>query len=171
MDEVLEVFPDLSLLINSASVFDRVKTGQCGYDGLLKYFRINFFSPFLLSETYFGKCSGGHVINILDTKINENSPDYGPYLLSKKALADYTRMCALNYAPDFRVNGIAPGYILPPVLDGSPSVSDEGEKRIIPLQKKGSPEIIADTMIFLLNNDYITGNIIYADGGQSVKNG
>ena len=70
-------------------------------------------------------------------------------------------------APEVRVNGIAPGAILWPEYSGAEP--PEYQKKLlkkIPLQKTGSPESIAQTAMFLLENDYITGEVIKVDGGR-----
>ena len=79
-----------------------------------------------------------------------------------------TRSLAKDLAPEIRVNGISPGAILWPE-DG---ISEEAKKSIleqIPLNRTGSPQDIADCVLFLLNQaNYITGQIIAVDGGRSV---
>ena len=73
---------------------------------------------------------------------------------------------ALELAPEVRVNGIAPGAILWPG-DGDPS--DEQRRKLkqqVPLQRLGGAQVIADTVLFLASNDYITGEVIRVDGGR-----
>ncbi|MGB3621721.1 MAG: SDR family oxidoreductase, partial [Ketobacter sp.] len=92
---------------------------------------------------------------------------YAAYLLSKKSLAEYTKMAALEFAPEIRVNGIAPGVTLPGETRGNAYV----DWRIagIPLGKKGSDEQLTNSLSYLLQNDFITGQILYVDGGESVN--
>ena len=77
---------------------------------------------------------------------------------------------ALEMAPEVRVNGIAPGAILWP--ENSDARQADYQKAIlekIPLQRTGNPESIAQTVIFLLINDYITGEVIRVDGGRLLQ--
>ena len=86
--------------------------------------------------------------------------------MSKSALAMLTKSLALDLAPYVRVCGVAPGAIL------WPSKSSEKEQvkilNKIPLKAKGDPKNITDSIIFLLNSTYITGEILTVDGGRSI---
>ena len=73
-------------------------------------------------------------------------------------------MAAVELAPKIRVNAIAPGLILPPENKSNSYL--ERLAKNIPLQKKGSLDNIARSVIFLLENDYITGQILFNDGGE-----
>jgi hypothetical protein len=73
-------------------------------------------------------------------------------------------MMALEFAPTIRVNGVAPGLILPP-----PGEDDSYLERLaakLPLKRHGRPRDIARTVVFLLKNEFITGEVIFVDGGQ-----
>ena len=82
---------------------------------------INFTVPSLLTKALYNKIKGNNsknnnmnfVVNILDAKIFGLNPDYYSYTLSKLSMYGLTKMAALSYAPILRVNGIAPGIILP----------------------------------------------------------
>ena len=84
------------------------------------------------------------------------------YLLTKKFLASATKMIALQLAPQVRVNGISPGIILP-------NDQEKDYHQIIPMKKIGEPKNITQTIEFLLNNNFITGQIIAIDGGASLN--
>src|SRR3989338_8191361 len=109
---VLKKFPNLSLLINSASIFEKSSlTDSRAFD---RHFRVNFKTPYILSSEFAKICKQGQIINILDTHITQNKSAFAAYLLSKKSLADFTKLAAVEFAPHIRVNAIAPGLILPP---------------------------------------------------------
>ena len=174
---VLKKFPHLNLLVNSASVYERINflnSTEENYDRLMN---INFKSPFVLSrdfaESLKNTNQNGHIINILDAKMYKNQTDFFLYLLSKRMLAGLTELLALELAPNIRVNGIAPGTILPPNITGnvgSAEKSSEGKFSenlldSIPLKKYGNPLYIIQSIEFLVKNEYLTGQILYADGG------
>jgi pteridine reductase len=75
---------------------------------------------------------------------------------------------ALEMAPQVRVNGIAPGAILWP--ENSDASQQKAILAKIPLKKLGSPESIVQAVLFLLTNDYITGEVIRIDGGRLLSN-
>ncbi len=157
-------FPDLQLLINNASIFEMDSIFERSLKKFDTHFTVNFKTPFILTQEFARTCKSGHIINILDTNITRNRSKYFSYLLSKKCLAELTQFTALELAPKFRVNAIAPGFILPP-SDNSPRKSKDRLKKI-PLEKKGEPYQILQTIEFLIRNDYVTGQIIYSDGGE-----
>ncbi|RJP57914.1 MAG: SDR family oxidoreductase [Candidatus Auribacter fodinae] len=166
IEEVHTACPDLSVLINNASVFERaplVDTEESLFD---RQMLINFKIPYFLTRDFARLSGKGSVINFLDTKISKNGFVYSAYTLSKKALADFTKMAALELAPDIRVNGICPGVILPPP-DKDESYLDNLINSV-PLLKKGSTDDITNAVLFLLENEYLTGQFIFVDGGQSL---
>ena len=162
-----EFFPDCDLLINNASIFERGRLMDTDEDMLDRHLNINLKTPLLLTQE-FAKCtSSGHVINILDTKISRVLIEYFAYTLSKKALADFTKMASKELAPAIRVNGVCPGLILPP-----PGEDDEYLEKLsknIPLERRGNPEQVISAIQFLVKNPYVTGQFIYVDGGEHLK--
>ncbi len=166
ISQVKKEFPDLNLLINNASIFIRSKTVETNNNVLNKTFNINFKAPFILSRDFAQKVTNGDIINILDTKITKNDFLYSAYTLSKKSLADFTLMSAVEFASNIRVNGIAPGLILPPSGKNENYLNNMAKK--IPLKKKGEISDVINAMEFILNNQYITGQIIYVSGGQQL---
>ena len=106
------------------------------------------------------------ILNILDNKIDFAQYEYATYILSKKALEEFTKIAAVELAPHIRVNGIALGVILP-----SPSRKPEYlQWRIdgIPLRKQGGLENLTSAIDYLMMNDFITGQNLRVDGGESI---
>ena len=162
--EVHRAFPDLNVLINNASVFGRVSFKDTDPKTLEHFWSVNLRAPFFLTQSFAGQCSGGNIINILDTKVNRNSIAYLAYTLSKKNLADFTRMAAKILGPAFRVNGISPGPILPSSGMSRSDFEKLGSR--LPLQTTGHPLHIINAVHFCLENAFITGEIINVDGGE-----
>ena len=164
---VQKQFPDCHVLVNNASVFKRsefMETGEALFDEAMA---IHLKAPFFLSQAFARCFKTGLIINMLDTKISKELTSYTAYILSKKGLAELTRLMAKSLGPDFRVNGIAPGIILPSV-DTSQEVV-ERLKMKLPLQKQGSTEQIDQAVRFLLENKFVTGEILYIDGGEHLN--
>ena len=82
-------------------------------------------------------------------------------------LLTLTRMLALELAPNVAVNAVAPGSILPPPGPRRGVSGQAGPSN--PLNGIGTPEDIADTVLFLLRSRFITGQVIYVDGGIHMK--
>ena len=106
----------------------------------------------------------GLVVNLLDQRIAAPTRGYFSYTLSKLALAAATELLAAALAPRVRVNGIAPGLTL---ISGPQSEADF--ERLIdrtPLGRGSSPDAIAQALIYLLEADVVTGQILFVDGGR-----
>ena len=161
---VFDQFNDCSLLINNASVFNRISFSETSSAQFDDDFNINFRAPFFLSQAFAKLCSRGQIINILDTKIKKNHTAYFTYSLSKKALCSFTKMAALELGPLIRVNGISPGLILP----NADTTGEAFEKmaRKLPVREIGGVDMISSVLGFLLDNPFVTGETIFVDGGE-----
>ncbi|WP_462319218.1 SDR family oxidoreductase [Marinilabilia sp.] len=170
-DAVLSVFNRLpgvidkiDALINNASVFDPGRIDETSLSFLRKQMMVNFEAPFLLIQAFKNHFGEGSVVNLLDTKIVSNEGTHAAYLLAKKSLAELTRMAALDFAPHIRVNGVAPGPVLPPPRKSADYLEGVIEKT--PLKRQVDVSDIANSVSFLLNNSSVTGQIIFCDSGS-----
>ena len=165
MSSVCKKF-DIRVLVNNASIFVPDKLTDSNDQLFDELFRTNFMAPFLLTREFARHSEDGLIINLLDTNIRKNKTTHFSYLLFKKFLAVFTTMSALELAPGIRVNGIAPGLILPP--EGKDNSYLERLAVRIPLKKSGEPKNISDTVLFLIKNEFLTGQIIHIDGGENL---
>lgn len=166
ISRVISVFPDLTVLINSASIFERGPFLEGQDEDFDRQFHINFRTPFILTRDFARQARAGLVINMLDTHIQDNVTGYFVYSLTKKSLQSLTEMSAKALGPDIRVNGIAPGLILP-----SKDVDQETFERMarkIPLKRSGGPEDIVQAARYFVSQSFITGQVLYVDGGEHV---
>jgi len=161
---VLEKLPYLNLLINNASVFEYGSIRETSPELFDKHIATNIKAPYFLSRDFSNNVKEGQIINILDTRITSDRSTYAAYSISKKMLAEFTRMAAREFAPKIRVNAIAPGLILPPEGKSEKYLDELAEN--IPMRRKGSTESITGAAAFLEENNYITGQIIFCDGGE-----
>lgn len=162
-------FSNWNLLINNASIFKQSKFIDDDSQ-MLENMNIHLMSPLILAKAFAKNSSqNAQIINMVDKNIARYETRYFHYLLSKKFLAETTKMLALQLAPEIRVNAVAPGFILNAVDD---SDTDELAQKIIkkiPLQSKGEVENIWQTIEFLINNKFVNGQIIFVDGGASLN--
>jgi pteridine reductase len=156
----------LDILVNNAAVFHQNSLRTLSGQKLLDEFWPNLFAPILLMRAFAAQARRGKIVNLLDRRIASLDTSSVPYVLTKKALAEATRMAALELAPGITVNGVAPGAILPPPGKGMKYLHDKAGP--VPLKRQVTPEEIAKAVVFLLQSDSVTGQIVFVDGGQNL---
>ncbi|WP_334059312.1 pteridine reductase [Alteromonas sp. S005] len=170
--KTLDVWGQLDVLVNNASSFYPTPVGDISEDDWDSLVGSNVKGPLFLSQALAPalEANKGCIINMVDMHIDRPLPNHSVYLIAKTGLASLTQSLAIDLAPRVRVNGIAPGAILWPERE-----MDDAEKdkllSSIPLGELGTPEDIANTLLFLVSAPYITGQIIYVDGGRGLHTG
>lgn len=154
----------LDILINNASIFTKDTLRTSVPERVRREFQINLFSPMELIRTFAEQAGEGAVINLLDRRIRCHDTTCVPYSVTKKGLEELTKLAALEYAPHIRINAVAPGPVLSP--PGSTAGSARELAGTIPLDELPTPAQIAAAMLWLLQADSVTGQVIYVDGGQ-----
>ncbi len=157
----------IDILINNASIFDRDTLWEATEESICKNMRIHAVSPLILAREMSRQGRAGHVINLLDTRVAIYDPVHVSYGISKGALLALTGMLALELAPNIAVNAVAPGSILPPPGQSEAYLAKLAQAN--PMKRVGGPEDIVQAVLFLLHSRFITGQIIYVDGGIHMK--
>lgn len=155
------------VLINNASVFSPKSFEETTFEDLRNNHLVHFFYPFFLTKYFARRSSDGVVVNILDTRVVADDIEFFPYTLSKKSLAAFTRMSAKALAPGIRVNAICPGPVLPPGFDDSENM--EQKVAMLPLKKVVAVSDIIKALNYLLDNQSVTGELLFVDGGMHLK--
>lgn len=164
--QVIQKMQGIDLLINNASVFEPAKLVDTTAGFLDRQMNVNFKAPFILIRDFAQILKSGVVVNFVDTRIVTNQSNFAAYSISKKALWELTKMAALEFGPDIRVNAIAPGLTLPPEEKGEDYLLKLAEK--IAMKRPGGLEPILKSLDFILNNDYLTGQLLFCDGGENL---
>jgi pteridine reductase len=159
----------LDMVINNASLFQPSSLDDIGFGDVMRHVHVNAWAPFVLSREFARLAGSGKIVNILDTKISGQDREHAAYILSKRMLASLTMMCAVEFAPVVTVNAVAPGLILPPA--GKDQAYLDGLAKTVPLERHGSPADVADAVLYLLRSDFVTGQVIYVDGGRHLLEG
>ncbi len=165
IEMALKDFDDISLLINSAAIFQKATIEETTKETLEGTIRINLIAPFILMRDYKVRIGSGQIINILDQRIARHLPSFAAYSVSKVALAHLTELAAVEFGDKVRVNGIAPGLILPP--HGRDEDYLERQAESIPLKRPGSIDAVLKGLDYLLDNSFVHGEILFIDGGES----
>ncbi|MFC1497630.1 SDR family oxidoreductase [Verrucomicrobiota bacterium] len=182
----------INILINNAAVFHKYNMETASEAEIAEELQINYHAPVMLTEIFASNLKtsitpslhhsialpAGKVINLLDRRIIGVDPECLPYQLSKKKLAEFTRSAALEFAPHITVNGVAPGAVLPPRSGETAKRRSGDAERVvrdkageIPMRHAGTPEDVAAAIVFLLEADAVTGQVIFVDGGQHLVEG
>jgi pteridine reductase len=160
---------EVSVLVNSAARFDSAPFLDTADAMLDAVWRLNARAPFRLARAVAKgmlRRGSGDILNVLDIGGGVVPwPGYAAYCMSKAAMAMLTQVLSVELAPAVRVNGVAPGTVLPPEAMGAQE--REALRERIPLKRFGSPEDVAETVRFLLTGpDFITGQVVVVDGGR-----
>ena len=161
-------FDGLQLLVNNASAFYPTRFGEIDEQAFDDLLASNFKAPLFLAQACLPalRARGGSIVNLLDIYSMLPLAAHSVYCGAKAANRMLVKSLALELAPEIRVNGVAPGAMLWPA-DSEPSETRLQQLREqVPLQRLGGAQPIADTVLFLATNDYITGEVIRVDGGR-----
>lgn len=155
---------NVEVLVNCASDFRPSGFDDVGSDLYRKEMKINFENIYLLTKAFARMYDRGVIINFIDTKVEKNYSKHLDYILSKKLLKEFTKLSAVHLAPNFRVNAIAPGLILPPKDKDENYLLDLAKD--IPLKTIGGMDEILKAFRFLMDSYFVTGQVLYIDGGD-----
>ncbi|HKR10190.1 MAG TPA: SDR family oxidoreductase [Gemmatimonadaceae bacterium] len=169
VEHMTKVFGSLDVLVNSAAVMLRTPVGEVLVEDWDAMFALNLRAPFFLSQSAARamKDRGGVIINIADLAAFEAWRNYVPHSITKAGVVQMTRALAHALAPKIRVNAIAPGAVLLPE-----GVTPEFRDKLIsttPMGRIGSPEDVAQAVIYLISADFVTGETLIVDGGRHVR--
>lgn len=163
-------FKQIDLLVNNAGVIKKLDFEKITQDDFDNTVNINLRSQLFTSIyccKYLKKSYNPVIINIASLGGILNWTGYIPYSISKAGVIKLTQLLAKKLSPHIRVNAIAPGtIIIEGEKPGTPEITD-AEK--IPMKRYGKAEDIIESVKFILNNKYLTGQIINVDGGRSIN--
>ena len=168
-----EKFGQIDALVNCAAVWQPKPLEQVTAADVRENFEINTLGTFLCCQKVgllmVKQSAGGAIVNVGDWAIARPYLNYAAYFPSKGAIPALTRSFAAELAsrnPRVRVNAILPG----PVMLPDDLSADERAASIAGtlLRREGSPKNVADAVVFLLENDYITGVCLPVDGGRTI---
>lgn len=178
-EEISTRFGGLDVLVNSAASFASAPFDEIDAEAWDRVMAVNLRAPFLCTQraarlmrvTERPPGEPGAIVNITDLSALGVWRGYTHHSVSKAGLAHLTRVSAWELAPAVRVNAIAPGAILPPpgVSADSPDWQSRGDE--VPIGTVGSPERVAETALFLIENDFLNGVVVPVDGGEHMTQG
>jgi pteridine reductase len=157
----------LGVLVHNASIYSSESFESVGIEELRLNIRIHLEVPFLLTQALAPslKASSGCVIGMIDTSLGRSWDGLSHYTSTKAGLRQLMMNLAGDLAPEIRVNCVAPGAIMaaPWEAEHFASVIEK-----VPLGRGGSPLDVAKAVVFLVESEYLSGQVINVDGGWSV---
>lgn len=171
-NNIMDTFGQLDVLVHNASRFYPTPISSIEHNQWDDLFLSNSKAPLLLSQALlpYLKDTQGSIISLLDIHA-DNKPfaNYTVYNMAKAAHRMMVQSLALECAPHVRVNGVAPGVNVLPVGDQALVMTEQ--QRIIdsiPMQRIGTPDDIAQAVLYMAQASYVTGQVISVDGGRGL---
>lgn len=165
IDEATDALGPVNILVNSAAGFPEDTLQTVTLEGLEEAMRVNLAAAVLLTKAFVAALDGseGAVVNVTDWKTQRPYLKHFSYMLTKGALDTFTLAAAAALAPTIRVNAVALGPILPPA--GKSGDYEQGLIDGVPLGRLGGVETVADAVVHLVQNHFVTGEIVRLTGG------
>lgn len=160
----LDGLPPARLLVNNASLFAHDDIRDFTPESWAAHLDVNLRAPALLSRAFAAAAGEGLIVNLLDAKLHGPNPDFFSYTVSKYGLAGVTELTARAFAPQIRVNAIAPSVTM---VSGPQSRANFDKVHGLNALGRGvRVEEIVAALRFLIATPSITGQTILLDGGQ-----
>jgi NAD(P)-dependent dehydrogenase (short-subunit alcohol dehydrogenase family) len=168
IDHVAKEFGRLDVVVNSASLFRSTPFLAIDEKDWDRVLAVNLKGPFLVIQAAAAMLAAdqGLVVNLADLSALQPWPGFAHHTVSKAGLAQLTKVAARALAPRVRVNCIAPGTVLPPEDYTQEQIADLRDHTA--LKRLGSPADVVRALLFLVESDFVTGEIVVVDGGRSL---
>ena len=171
VEAIIEKLAKIDILVNNAGITrDKLilRMTEEDWDAVLG---VNLKGTFNCTKTvirHMAKQRSGKIVNIASVVGEMGNAGQANYSASKAGVIGLTKTIAREYAQrGINVNAIAPGYIETPMTDALPEKAKEELKRLIPMERLGKPEDVAEAVLFLVceESSYITGQVLNVNGG------
>jgi 3-oxoacyl-[acyl-carrier protein] reductase len=171
VEAILEKFGKIDILVNNAGIArDKLvlRMTEEDWDAVLN---INLKGTFHCTKAvvrHMSKQRSGKIVSIASVVGEMGNAGQANYAASKAGVIGFTKTIAREFAQrGINVNAIAPGYIETPMTDALPEKAKEELKRLIPTERLGKPEDVAEAVLFLVSeaSSYITGQVLNVNGG------
>ena len=169
VDTAIQCWGRLDVLVNSAGIWDATPLGTVTPERWDELINTNLRSAFFAAQRAAPalRAAQGAIVNIADVGALRPWRNHTPYLVSKGGLVTLTKALAKDLAPEVRVNAVAPGPVLLPE-DWTAGQAERAARSVL-LGRVGSPDDVAEAVVYLARADYVTGVVLPVDGGQRLR--
>ena len=158
----------LDILVNSAAIMEQVPVAAVTPADWDRTMNLNLRGAWFVAQGAAAAMGeAGAIVNIADLAAFERWTSYAVHCISKAGVVAMTELMAKAYAPRLRVNAVAPGAVLLP--DDWDETTRRQFAETTPLKRLGNPEDVAAAVVYLLTNDYVTGETLVVDGGRRIR--
>jgi pteridine reductase len=164
-----QVLGGLDILVNSAAIMERRPLTEITPADWDRTMDLNLRGAFFVAKgaaAAMGE-AGGAIVNIADLAAFERWTGYPAHVISKAGVVAMTELLAKALAPRIRVNAVAPGAVLLP--DDWDGAASDHLTASTPLGRLGDPTDVVSAVVFLLEQDYVTGETLVVDGGRRIR--
>lgn len=162
-------FGRIDILVNNAALFYRTPVETLTVEDWERVMDVNLTGTFLCAHKIglrMREWGWGHIINIADVAGERPWADYIPYSVSKSCVLTFTQGLAMELAPQVMVNAVIPGPVL--FQEDTPDNVRQREIDKTLVKRAGSPQDVAQVVVFVAESDYSTGASFHVDGGRSL---
>ena len=164
-------FGAADVLVNNAAIFEPCDFAAVDAAHWDRHHAVNVKAPFFLAQRFAAQFQSGTgaIVNVLCRRATRPEAEDLPYTAAKAGLLALTKGLALKLAPDIRVNGVAPGAMLPPAgRDDDPGTWADRKAPEVPLRRVGGADPVARAVRYLCEADFVTGEVIHVAGGEQL---
>jgi pteridine reductase len=173
IERVVERFGRIDVLVNCAAIWEEKSLEDVSAADVMRHFETNILGTFLCAQkaglVMVKQAEGGSIVNLGDWALSRPYRNYAAYFASKGAIPTLTRALAVELGtrnPGVRVNAVLPGPVmLPPDL---PEAERRAAIASTLVGREGRPEIVAQAVLYLVENDFVTGTCLTVDGGRTI---
>lgn len=174
IQETLERFGGIDHVVNNAGINQHVNTMELSISDFDNMTNVNLRSVFTVTKAALeplqkSEMDTPSILNLTSILAFSGAPHECHYAATKAGIMGLTRSHAQEFAPDIRVNAIAPGFIRTDMTDYLDPKEEDQRKAAIPLHRFGRPEDVAETAAFLRDARFVTGEVIHVNGGELIR--
>lgn len=173
IETTLKEYKTIDILINNGAIpNDQVPYFEASTDEIKQLVNTDLIGQMVVTQQVLKimqKQKSGKIINTSSIRGWEHGGRSVVYAASKAGINSFTRTLAKHLAPDIQVNAVAPGFVKTRNYDKMTPEQIESFIDQTVLKRWVTEEEIADAFIFLVNNDAMTGQVLYVDAGFTLK--